>query len=243
MTTGSLVLRAAETLADVEPPPPLALALEDYLPVILSVIALLLVARWVAERRGLPQVPVALAGVALVAVGGFAKATWKLVYATGPDVTWMDELLFPLLATGFTILAQVVARVDDRDSDRRPLVAASLTAGIGLAAWAFVGFETAETWWLLVMVLASTTLVALLVRQARRAGESRSVMLFVIHLILTFGLAGLARLDEQSWALQWVEQISNTASQGMLALGVWWLWKAARRTEAGVSLTTADIST
>lgn len=232
MSVTAVVLAAAT-----EAPPPMALALEDYVPVALSVLALVLVASWVAARRGVTRSDAALVGVVLVAVGGLSKATWKLVYATGPDITWMDELLFPFLATGFTILAQVVARVDDPDGDNRALAAGGLAGGIGLVAWVVSGFETAETWWLIVMVMASTALVLLLIVQARRAGERRGVVLFAVHLVLTFTLAGLARVGEQSWALQWVEQLSNTLSQGLLALGVWWLWQTARRTAPVHSLT------
>ena len=97
----------------------------------------------------------------------------------------------------------------------------------GVVLWVAVSFDAAETLWLATMVVASTTLVVLLVGASRDLGERRAVVAYVVHLVLTFGLAGLARVPEQTWTLQWVEQLSNTVSQGLFLLASKGVFEAA----------------
>ena len=84
----------------------LALAAEDFVPVLLAGIGSVVLAA--AAGRSLPsvRVPALLAG-ALVTLGGLAKAVWKLLVAAEPcrDYPVLEHLLFPCLAFGFAGIA------------------------------------------------------------------------------------------------------------------------------------------
>jgi hypothetical protein len=55
----------------------------------------------------------ATVGALSVVAGGVAKATWKLILALdGPEVAWLDAMLFPLLLIGFTCLAIAMWQVE-----------------------------------------------------------------------------------------------------------------------------------
>ena len=77
-------------IATAEGPPPLALALEDFVPVVLSFVGLVYVARWLKSQCTGATYGLALLSALLIGLGGFAKATWKLLYALGPEVSWLD---------------------------------------------------------------------------------------------------------------------------------------------------------
>jgi hypothetical protein len=81
-----------------------SLALFDVIPVVLSVVGCLFLAR--LSARALPSVrSTALAGVVLIGIGGGSKALWKIILTTlDTDVTWMEQMLFPFLSTGFILL-------------------------------------------------------------------------------------------------------------------------------------------
>jgi hypothetical protein len=198
---------------------PLALALEDFVPVLLSLAGLLLVARWCAAAgRG----RLALAGALLVGAGGLSKATWKLLVAGWRvDVGWLDELLFPLLAVGFVLLAGAVLQARRRHGSPLPGVLAALVA-LAATALAFTGgWEPARLLLLVTAVVASTVLSVLLVRIALAGGDGAAAALFALNLTVTYVLAGLARVPDQTVALQWVEQGLNTVSQGAFAVAAW----------------------
>jgi hypothetical protein len=89
--------------ADFEPT--VALALWDFVPVVLAGLGLVLLSRHIAAERP-TWGRTAFRGAVLVTLGGLAKAGWKLEYAiTGDDIAWLEEALFWLLAPGFAFVA------------------------------------------------------------------------------------------------------------------------------------------
>ena len=85
--------------------PTLALALEDFVPVFLTLLALFWVTRMmlaIDRRSGY----VSLAGSALVILGGLFKASSKLYWViSGSLIAWMENSLFLLMAPGFALVA------------------------------------------------------------------------------------------------------------------------------------------
>ncbi|MCK7476085.1 MAG: hypothetical protein MZV49_27255 [Rhodopseudomonas palustris] len=79
----------------------LDLALADFAPVLFTALALLCVARLVREVSQ-SDARMTLIGAALVVLAGLGKAAWKLILALGgPDLPWLANALFPLMAPGF----------------------------------------------------------------------------------------------------------------------------------------------
>ncbi|NKZ07607.1 hypothetical protein [Actinomadura latina] len=193
---------------------PIALAAEDFVPVALTAAGVAML------RHKHPLVPVA---AALVVAGGFAKATWKLVVALGgPDLRWLHEALFPLLAIGFTLLVFALAR-ELRRSGHPAMLAVPLASALAGSA------VLRDTWPAMVWtIIAVTGAGALLLRSAARAGDRLGASLFGLWLAGQYLLGPMAARAEQSIALQWVEQSCNTVAQAAFAFAAWRLTTATR---------------
>ncbi|MBX3059850.1 MAG: hypothetical protein KF770_25640 [Anaerolineae bacterium] len=216
----------------------IALALEDFIPVIFSSIGLYFVSRMVAGVDGrLGQM--ATIGWLLITIGGLLKATWKLLMAlsnTETNIVWMDKGMFLWMAAGFTLVAFAVWFMSETLGGRRPRriwLGPGVVLGLSLAAILFTGFpDFAENTWrfilLGVMTIGNVVLVVLLIQQARRLGLNLLALLFLVNIVIVFVLSGLARMPNQTIPLQWTEQLLNTVAQGAFAYAAWQLAAAVQ---------------
>ncbi len=217
----------------------IALALEDYIPVIFSSIGLYFISRMVARADGrLGQM--ATIGWLLITIGGLLKATWKLIMAvsnTQTDIVWMDRGMFIWMAAGFTLVAFAVWFMSETLGGRRPRriwLGPGGVLALSLGAIFFTGFPdpAVNTWRFIllgVMTIGNVVLVVLLIQQARRWGLNTLALLFLANIVIVFILSGLARIPNQTIPLQWTEQLLNTFAQGAFAYAAWKLALAVDR--------------
>ncbi|MCP5100237.1 MAG: hypothetical protein GY943_32190, partial [Chloroflexi bacterium] len=88
----------------------IGLALEDFVPVILSGIGLFIISQMATRINGRIG-RMATIGWALVFIGGLLKAVWKLIIAftnAQTNIVWMDKGMFLWMSIGFTLLAFAV---------------------------------------------------------------------------------------------------------------------------------------
>ncbi|MCD9198616.1 hypothetical protein [Aeromicrobium wangtongii] len=197
-----------------------ALALEDFVPVMLAGVALMITAQ--ATGRRVPRVfPIALIGAIVVTTGGLAKATWKILVASGcHEYPILEQLLFPCLAFGFSALVWALL---------------SAKRGSELTGWPFAVFPVAAAigalwmghmWPLLIAAAVSATALGVTAAViAFKAGRRVIGALFVVYVLGTNILPSLAARPEQSVQIQWAEQLTNTAVQLCFLLGALWLRK------------------
>lgn len=193
----------------------LSLALVDIIPVVLTGIGTVYLAR--AAGRRLPSVFVwGLTGAVLIVTGGACKAVWKLIIAsTTNDVTWLDDLLFVFLMPGFALLAwALMGGLRQAQVRRWPYV-------IGVVAPAVVGAFLRKPFPLTLgtsVFLVVTTVAAAVL--AHRLGDDIAVGAFVLQLALVPVLVflGSPRIT-QSTGQQWIEEMTNAVAQGALAFG------------------------
>jgi hypothetical protein len=180
----------------------LALAIEDFVPVLLAGAGL------VALSRSVSRPAPAMIGGALVFVGGLGKATWKLLVAMEPCRQYdiLEQLLFPCLAVGFGVVLWAV-------TGRIAVLALPMGGVAGAVALQSTGPLVA------VAAVAAIALGVTLGEQARRRGDWRTATLFLIYVIGTLILPPLAAQPEQPEWLQWIEQLTNTVVQGCFLLG------------------------
>lgn len=210
----------------------LSLALEDFIPVIFSSIGLYFVSRMVGNiNTRLGQM--ATIGWILVTIGGFLKATWKLVMAltqAQTNIVWFDKGMFIWMAAGFTLLAFALWLIGEiRSGKRQPnriWLGPAIVLGLSLFAIFFTGFPdvTINTWRFIllgVMTIGNVVMVVLLIQQARANNQNLLAVLFLVNIVIVFILSGLARIPEQSIPLQWTEQLLNTFAQGAFAYAAW----------------------
>jgi len=213
----------------------LALALFDYLPVALSLIGLLWVVRLLASV--LPSTrPALLVGLGLVVLGGASKATWKLTWVlAGADLALLDNALFVCIAPGMVLLACHAVAADRRWCGssvrlhplRNGLLAAIALLGVGgLAA---VSFDN-RAWFFVLLAgasLANLVLAAMLIRCSLRWRQGFTAAIFLVSLLITLSLGGLARFSAGSAPLQWLAEILNAFATGSFAWAAWRLLRAA----------------
>jgi hypothetical protein len=210
----------------------LSLALEDFIPVILSSIGLYLISRMVAHvDRGIGRM--AFIGWLLITLGGFCKATWKLNMALSDgqsNLVWLDKGLFLWLAAGFTLMTFAVwfaARMMGGGArPSRIWFGPLLVFGLCLFAILSTGFPDPQinTWRFILLgvaTIANVMLVILLIRQAWRLGLRVAAVMFALNIILVFTLNGMARMPDQTIPLQWLEQMTNTIAQAAFLLAAW----------------------
>ena len=193
----------------------LALALEDFVPVLLAGAGTVVLG--LAAGRSLPQVRrIALLAGALVTLGGFAKALWKTLVAAEPcrDFPVLENLLFPCLAFGFAGIAWALLGVRrGRVVPWLPFLALPVLAGIGAL---LVG----DTWPLLIVAaIGAITVGVLAILISRSHGDNVAVLLYVVYILGTLVLPPLAGRPSQSEGLQWIEQLTNSVVQLCFLLG------------------------
>ncbi|NNH68459.1 hypothetical protein HLB23_00925 [Nocardia uniformis] len=192
---------------------PVSLAVEDYVPVLLTTAGVLLL------RRVAPRPWVAVAAAAVIATGGFTKATAKLIAATGgPDLPWLRSMLFPLLTVGFGLLCLELSRIG---TGRVPRWLGLLVPGFTVAC-ALGAVLAGDTLPMLVSTTVFATITGIfLIGLARMRGDNTSAALFGGQLLVFFILGPLASRPDQTVALQWAEQLCNTAAQGAFLVAAW----------------------
>ena len=183
-----------------------------------------LVAREASPVRGL-----ACYGAFLVLLGGFLKASWKLIWVTtAVNHQWMSDGLFWCLGPGFILLAGTGITLLKTGKGATPGVGARLVP-ISLAVLAVAiaasGLASSKAVMLGSTVLGNLVLMISLIMISSRRRQYAASALLIVNVLLTFTLTGLARIPEQTAALQWVEEIMNLGAQGCYMAAVIIMWR------------------
>ncbi|KAA1420491.1 hypothetical protein FE697_016155 [Mumia zhuanghuii] len=192
----------------------LALAVEDFVPVVLAGTGLIVLAN--ALGKSLPAVRAgALFGGIVVMLGGLGKAVWKLLVA-GPcvEIPILEQMLFPCLAVGFSALAWALASV----------YVGKVVSWLPFALVPFVGACISGaarnlTPMLAIAALAAVAVGAIASMLAARHGDQVSRVLFIVYIVGTLVLPPLAARPHQTEAVQWAEQLTNTGVQLCFLIG------------------------
>lgn len=215
----------------------LLLALEDFLPVVLSGAALFVLGR-VCGRLDPPAGRYVAASLVLLVIGGLSKPVYKTVIALSDgtvDLVVLDDLLFWFLAPGFILLTaglRSASQVDRRTSPRIERAWPAAAVGVVLAAAVLLAIGS-DAWFVVLLAnatLANVAAVVVLVRWTSVYRDVFTAALFASSLVIVFGLAWAAASLEQTIAIQWGEQLFSTASQGLLLWGSLRLSKLVQQT-------------
>jgi len=203
--------------------PSVALAVDDFVPVIVATAAVLLLARFAAASGIHGARWRAWVGAASIGIGGLCKAVWKLIVALGgPDMPWMEKALFSFLMPGFVTLGFALACVVARRA--LPHWWGGAPIAVGFTAGTILQSQTPL---LIVTIAAATTVSVLGIALARQHADRLAAWLFGAQIALAFGLAPLAA-PPQTETKQWLEQSLNTAAQTLLLIAAWRLTRATQ---------------
>ena len=212
----------------------LGLALFDFVPVVLTGLAMYFIAR-IVEASRVPAAGMALIGAALVLAAGVSKAVWKLnATLTGQDISWLASLLFPLMAPGFALLAAGIWA--SRRASRGHSVAGwfwLVPVTLIIVAFAAAAYRVAtgveRGWFMPIMSLASLSniiLILLLFSLAWQQGKKVIAVLFTVNLAMVFALIPIAQMESHSIAIHWLEQSLTAIGAAAFAYAAYGLYQA-----------------
>jgi hypothetical protein len=199
------------------------MAVQDFLPVILSSIGLFFLAR-MAIRMNDATRTIAWIGWALITLGGLNKAIWKLIMAatnSQTNLAWLDDSLFVLMGPGFVLLATAIGiaqrRMNGRPVTQMTWLAPNLISLIMVALAVIISLASPASRTPFYLMLVLTTignfiLGGLVIQQAMQQKNYTIAALFAINLIAILLLTGMARVGPGTISLEWTKQIINTFS-------------------------------
>ena len=192
---------------------PLALALFDFMPVIFFLIGAIYLVRIATRMCGTRCRRLAIIGSLLIFLGGFLKALWKLLVATGVgDFQLMSEAQFALVAPGFALLLVVVIWMARSEGN---LAKGEDTLIPAIAVWKIP--------LLIVMTLASMGVMGILTYIAFRHKAKLAAAGFIVAFLCLVGMGSMAS-GEQTLARQWIEQSVNALGQLGFMIGTIFLF-------------------
>ena len=182
----------------------------------------MIAARWMQGQFSLTKP--AWVGAIVAGMGGLSKATWKLiVVTTGSNITVLNNALFPLLGAGFVLLTtSLICGLLKKNGLIWP-VALAIIAAFYVWSWTKIGDPDPRAWTLVLLFMTAgfSTLFSLCLTGIGLARRKISAAVLIFASIAgSFYLAKLAQIPEQTLALQWKEELVNTASQGIFLIGI-----------------------
>lgn len=194
-----------------------AMALVDYVPVVLFAIAAVLLQRDLYDKMSKGAFALFAAGTINIFCAGSLKATWKLLYAAGVcDFRALDAMFFPVQSIGFLLAGLgMVAMVCCKQKGTRVYTAAAAPA-VFSGTFLFVGLMVAG----LACMNAGLSYVA--VKMKRPA----AVVCFVVTFVCCMCMGYLSSQDFAQAAMNWLAEGINVVGQGALLAGTLILHKA-----------------
>jgi hypothetical protein len=185
---------------------PVSLALVDFLPNIAFLVGAYFLVKTARMCSGTHVGRMLMGGTLLVFLGGFLKATWKLLYAAEiADIQWMSQIQFILLGFGF--LAVCVTVIYMVRKSKKPVKGGIV---LGMAIWKLP--------FLFLMTLTSIGAEGILAYIAFRRGEKLAGAAFAVGVMGLLAMGSLASA-EQTIAMQWIEESINTVGNCGFMLG------------------------
>lgn len=190
----------------------IGMALFDYIPVIFFALGSFILLRDLKGKTRKDSYVLLAVGVVAVAVAGFLKATWKLLYAAEIcNIVMFDELFFPLQSMGFLLAGVGIMTVLFFNSSKKP----SLFA-----------MEPSLLLMILLMVSGLGFLDAGLCILSKKLKKPVLIAIFAVSFVCCLGMGYLSSKDFSKASMNWIAEGVNFCGQGLFLLGVWMLHKA-----------------
>jgi hypothetical protein len=212
------------------------LALQDYMTPLFSTIGLIILTRMIYQLdQSLGRM--AMIGTVLTVIGGFLKATHKLILASsGIDIFWMEQALFPFISPGFVIFAWALFQVRhifrDEPLSKNPWRTPLITIAVFASLSVLLLFIPGPPWKVPIILLGTIGNVGMLIMlMLASAGRKMwfSSALFLITMVVVVGMSTLSGKTELSLGfvtlegagLIWFEQVTQSFVWMLFALGTW----------------------
>ena len=195
-----------------------AMALVDYIPVILFALASVILISDLYNKMNSAAFALFSAGVIDVTAAGALKATYKLLYALGVcDFEALSAIFFPVQSIGFLLagVGVLMMLLKKKTGNAALAVAPPLFSG----TFVFVGL----------MVAGLGLLDAVLCVISVRLKKPLLIALFVTSFVCSLCMGYLSSKDFAEAAMNWIAEGVNVAGQGALLAGVFLMHRGGLR--------------
>ena len=181
------------------------MALVDYLPDILFLIAAVTLQRGLYYRMSKGAFAVFSAGTIMIFCAGLFKATWKLLLSLGIcDFERLSQCFFPMQSVGFLLAgAGIVAMVFFKQDGGEKMYAAA--APVFSGTFIFVG----------AMVLGALGMCGGLAVESKRRNKTRSMIFFLLTFIFMLMMGYLSSKDFEKASMNWIAEGVNVIAWGL----------------------------
>ena len=183
-----------------------AMALVDYIPVLLFTIAGIILMRDLYNKMSKGAFALFAAGLIDVTCAGALKATYKLLYALGVcDFTALSDMFFPVQSIGFLLAGIGILAMMVHRQGRTYAVVPPVFKG----TFVFVSL----------MVLGLGMLDAVLCILSAKLKKPALIVLFVFSFVCSLGMGYLSTKDFAQASMNWIAEGVNVVGQGSLLVG------------------------
>lgn len=187
------------------------MALVDCVPVVLFLVAAVVLQRDLYDRLPKGAYSLVAAGSIMAFLGGFMKALWKLLYATGvADYVLLDHALFTLQGPGFLLFFLGLTGLFWKGEKGG---ASALAAGAAPAA------TTTSIPFIVMQVVGLGGAQVLLAAWGARQGKRLVPVAYALAFVLMLGMGYLGAKFDDSSSMHWVAQLTNTLSMACFLWG------------------------
>ena len=181
------------------------MALVDYIPDILFLIAAITLQRGLYYRMSKGAFAVFSAGTIMIFCAGLFKATWKLLLSLGIcDFERLSQCFFPMQSVGFLLAgAGIVAMVFFKQNSGEKMYAAA--APVFSGTFIFVG----------AMVLGALGMCGGLAVESKRRNKTRSMVFFLLTFIFMLMMGYLSSKDFEKASMNWIAEGVNVIAWGL----------------------------
>ena len=192
------------------------MALVDYIPVVLFLIANISLQRDLYNKMSKGCYAVFCTGGIMIFIAGAYKATWKLLYALNVcDFQSLSQCFFPMQATGFALCAAgIIAMLCHKQGETKTLAVA--------APAVFSGTMIFVTMMCLGIIGIGTSLSVLSAKLKKKG----LIALFVFTIIGLLCMGYLSTKDFELPIYNWLAEIINVIAMSCQLIGVRLLHKA-----------------
>ncbi len=183
------------------------LALVDFVPVILFLIAAVVLQRGLYHRMSKGAFALFAGGTVMTICAGLTKALWKLLYALNVcDFDRLNQAFFPMQSVGFLLSGIAIVALLTAPQKKNTVYAAAPAVFSGTMI--FVAL----------LVLGSLGLYGGLGVLAAREKKHGAAVLFWIAFVLMLGMGYLSSRDFTQASMNWIAEGVNLVGQGIFLL-------------------------
>lgn len=196
-----------------------AMALVDCVPVVLFMAAAVILQRDLYDQLPKGAYSLVAAGSIMAFLGGFMKALWKILYATGVcDYVLLDHALFTLQGPGFLLFFLGLTGLFWKGEKN----AASALVGAPVVTTTSIPF-------IVMQVVGLGGAQVLLAVAGVRRGARLVPVAFAFAFVFMLGMGYLGAKFDDSSSMHWVAQLTNTLSMACFLWGTLMLHAADQK--------------